>query len=408
VSNITGREAGKVSEVSQRYAGNIVGGWALGKGGATIPVDAQSALPVFADYAELLEQLPPDRHPNKIIIYSPPEAVYGEIKNVVKDAAGVETIFIITEHVSIEVSAKIYKLCKSENIDVIGCNTLGVINVADHVRIGAVGGDAPEETFHPGSATIISNSGNMVNTMASYLYGAGIGTRFGISTGKDQLILTPLADLLALTREDEATQVIVLYIEPGGLYEQAAVRWMQEVGFSKPVVVYVGGTIADERQLSLGHAGAVVEGAGTSARDKKRLFDDYFGVPPFIPGMTFEPDRRPVRGLRIQALHDLPEAVRVLYGLLERDRDYRHYSPLRLNPWLKNMGKLGTRLPPSLVLGEGTIPSPYKEQIEQFHRTQFGRVTARREMRNASHASSNDGVTPRLYGHSALRMMETR
>ena len=34
---------------------------------------------------------------------------------------------------------------------------------------------SPEETFHPGSATIISNSGNMVNTIASYLYGAGIG-----------------------------------------------------------------------------------------------------------------------------------------------------------------------------------------------------------------------------------------
>src|SRR5512136_563926 len=88
VSNITGREAGKVTEVSQRYAGNIIGGWALGKGGAAIPVEAQSSLPVFADYAELLEQLPPDRHPNKIIIYSPPEAVYGEIKNVVKAAAG--------------------------------------------------------------------------------------------------------------------------------------------------------------------------------------------------------------------------------------------------------------------------------------------------------------------------------
>lgn len=138
MSNITGREAGKVTEVSQRYAGNIVGGWALGKGGAAIPVDAQSTLPVFADYAELLEQLPRDRHPNKIIIYSPPEAVYGEIKNVVKDAAGVETIFIITEHVSIEVSAKIHHLCAAGNIDVIGGNTLGVINATDHVRVGAV------------------------------------------------------------------------------------------------------------------------------------------------------------------------------------------------------------------------------------------------------------------------------
>ena len=360
---------------------------------------------MFADYAELLEQLPPERHPNKIIIYSPPEAVYGEVKNVVKAAAGVETIYIITEHVSIEVSAKIHQLCEAENIDVIGGNTLGVINATDHVRVGAVGGDAPEETFHPGSATIVSNSGNMVNTMASYLYGAGIGTRFGISTGKDQLILTPPRDLLELALHDQLTQVIVLYVEPGGLYEQVAVRWMQEVGFPKPIVVYVGGTIADERNLSLGHAGAVVEGAGTRAREKQELFDAYLDVPPFVPGMNFV--QPPTRGLRIQALHDLPEAMRVLYDVLQRERDYRHYRTLQLNPWLKNMGKLGTRLPPALVLSEGNIPSPYKEQIEQSHKTQFGRLSTRRDMRNASHASSNDGATPRIYGHSVLRLMES-
>ena len=33
VSNITGREASYVSAISQGYCANIVGGWALGKGG---------------------------------------------------------------------------------------------------------------------------------------------------------------------------------------------------------------------------------------------------------------------------------------------------------------------------------------------------------------------------------------
>jgi succinyl-CoA synthetase alpha subunit/citrate synthase len=408
VSNVTGREAGKVTEISHHYCGNVVGGWALGKGGGEIPVDQQTPIPVCSDYADLLERLPPERRPNKIVIYSPPEAVYGEIKNVVNASIGrVETIFIITENVSTEVSAKIHKLCRAEDIDVIGCNTLGAINATEQVRVGAVGGDSPAETFHPGSATIISNSGNMVSTMASYLYGAGIGTRFGISTGKDQLILTPLRDLLELALRDELTQVVVLYVEPGGLYEQAAVAWMREAAFSKPLIAYVGGTIADDRSLSLGHAGAVVEGAGTRAREKIALLDEYLGVGPFTPGMSFEPDRPPARGLRIQALHDLPEAARVLYDVLRRERDYRHYTSLRLNPWLKNMGRLGTRLPPALVLSEGTIPSPYKEQIEQFHKTQFGRLTTRREMRSASHASSNDGATPRVYGRSVLRLMES-
>ena len=35
VSNVTGREAAKVSFASQLYCNNVVGGWALGKGGQT-------------------------------------------------------------------------------------------------------------------------------------------------------------------------------------------------------------------------------------------------------------------------------------------------------------------------------------------------------------------------------------
>ena len=36
VSNITGREASVVSIASQKYCRNIVGGWALGKGGQNL------------------------------------------------------------------------------------------------------------------------------------------------------------------------------------------------------------------------------------------------------------------------------------------------------------------------------------------------------------------------------------
>jgi len=407
VSNVTGREASKVTMVTQRYGRNIVGGWALGKGGDQIAVEQHPSIPVFSTYADMLEALPVEQHPNKITIYSPPEAVYGDIKNALSvSSSTVETIFIVTEHVAIEVAAKIHNLCKQRNIDVLGCNTLGVINVHDHVRIGAVGGDQPDETFHPGSATIISNSGNMVNTMAAYLYGAGIGVRFGISTGKDHLILTPLRELLALAAHDDATKVIILYVEPGGLYEQEALAWMEETRFSKPVIVYVGGTLADEKSMSLGHAGAVVEGRGTSARDKIALFDVYLGVPPYVHGTKAVRGHKPTRGLRIQALHDLPEAARMLYDLLDIERDYQHYAPLKLNPWMINMGDLAKRLPPRLVPSEGAIPEPYKEQFTAAQRTQFGRGITRRDMRNASHASSNDGVTPRIYGRNLMELMQ--
>jgi len=211
VSNITGREASKVSLVSQRYCGNIVAGWALGKAGQVVDVPGVGSIPVFGQFDELMSSLPEKRRPNKIVVYSPPDAVYGDVKEVLEHGQkGVETIFVITENVSIEVTAKLKSLADQAGVDIVGCNTLGVINPREHVRVGAVGGDSPDETFRKGSVCIMSNSGNMVNTIATYLQAAGLGVSYGISTGKDVLILSPLRDLLPLAMNDPKTRIIVL------------------------------------------------------------------------------------------------------------------------------------------------------------------------------------------------------
>ncbi|KKK70263.1 hypothetical protein LCGC14_2925740, partial [marine sediment metagenome] len=137
-SNVTGREATDVSYVSQVYCDNIVGGWSLAKAGQTIPVPAARDIPVFGQFDELIHKLPHDQKPNKVIVYSPPDAVYGDVKEVVEHGKRcVETIFVITEHVSVEVTAKLRRLCDIEGVDIIGCNTLGMINVHEKVRIGA-------------------------------------------------------------------------------------------------------------------------------------------------------------------------------------------------------------------------------------------------------------------------------
>lgn len=410
VSNITGREASKVSVISQEYCHNIIGGWALGKGGQKIET-AAGEIPVFATFEELLRLTPPEKHPNKILIYSPPPAVYGEVKEVVTHGIKcVETVYIVTEHVSIEVTAKIYQICKQANIDVIGCNTLGIINAHEGVRIGAVGGDSPKESFQAGSVTVISNSGNMVNTISAYLLSAGMRTSFGISTGKDRLILFPLKDFLALAEKDENTKIVVLYVEPGGSYEREALEMMKKNGFSKPVVVYVAGEIAEKYSVSLGHAGAVVEGKKSSASGKKQIFDEYFGIEAFKPGKRYtlneaELRQKLSRGIRVDTLHDIPGAVSLIADTLEIKKDIATIKPLRLNPWFTNLGELGKLLPAKLAIAPGTIPEPYAEQFQK-QTDAFLDSMIRQSMKNASHASSNDGVTPRVYGYSLMELME--
>jgi len=405
VSNITGREAAEVTAASQTFCGNIVGGWALGKGGTNIDVPGGAPVPVFSTVRELFAKLPPEKHPNKIVVYSPPSAVYGEVKGISQHGAGrVQTLFIITEHVSVEVTAKVAHLCRQAEIDVLGCNTLGMINTHDAVRVGAVGGSSPGETFRPGSVAIISNSGNMVNTMASYLLSAGMGNSFGISTGKDVLILTPLKDLLELARSDEHTKLIVIYVEPGGLYEAEAVRQLADTAYPKPIVAYVTGQILSKHDLSLGHAGAVVEGDLTSAEAKAKLLDDYFGIGPFDASADYAktPDlvEHLRRGIRIQTLHDLPAATQLVSSALGIERNFQPAKPLRPNPWFVDLKGLAKRLPAGLILHQGTIPEPYASQVKALGTETTGAHFSTRSMRNASHASSNDGRTTRIYGHS--------
>jgi len=410
ISNVTGREASAVTAASQKYCGNIVGGWALGKGGRTVEVPGGEDVPVFSTAQDLMKSLPEDRRPNKVVVYSPPPAVYGEVKEVVEYGRDtVETVFVITEHVSVEVTAKVAKLTSEANIDVLGCNTLGMIGAHDRVRVGAVGGDSPDESFRPGSAAIFSNSGNMVNTMASYLQSAGVGTSYGVSTGKDVLILLPLKKLLELARDDERTKLIVLYVEPGGLYEKEAIEMLRATEYPKPVIAYVTGEILATRDLSLGHAGAVVEGGETSAAAKMKMFDECFGIEPFKPAARRRKSKKLVealgRGIRITALHHLPKAAALVCDSLGIHRDFRPKKPLGLNPWFLDFGRLGKKLPSRLLLHAGSMPEPYASQVASLGRESLGARPSRRNMRNASHASSNDGASTRLYGRPVAEEM---
>ncbi len=430
ISNITGREASKVCVESYEFCENIVGGWALGKSGKKIEV-GDERIPVFSSFRELSLSIKKESLPNKIVVYSPPDAVFGEVKEVLNYGADfVETIFIITEHVSVEDTAKIYKICNSKGIDVVGCNTLGVINVHDGVRVGAVGGDSCKETFLPGSVAVFSNSGNMVNTISSYLQSVGLGVSFGVSTGKDSLILTSLKDLLELCANDDSTKLVVAYVEPGGVYEKEAIKMMKECSFNKPIIVYVAGRIAEKFSVSLGHAGAVVEGEETSASGKISLFDDYFGIDVFSPYKDYNKDYRLVnalaKGIRVDTLHHIPEAALLVTKMLDIQNDFEPKDSLELNPWFLNLNPLKGKVSEDLLLDVGKIPENYARQFEKTEVKEgskidvkensqglkideyFGARFTRESMRNKSNASFNDGKEPKVFGTSLVDLMKEK
>lgn len=110
--------------------------------------------------------------------------------------------------------------------------------------------------------------------------------------------------------------------------------------------------------------------------------------------------------MRIETLHHLPAAAKLLCGKLGLQRDFQPAKPLRLNPWFLDYRGRARDLPYRLVLHAGTIPQPYRRQVRLLATETLGAKPPRRNLRNASHASSNDGRTTRLYGHSIEAEME--
>ncbi|MCD4699910.1 MAG: hypothetical protein K8R91_04985, partial [Phycisphaerae bacterium] len=201
-------------------------------------------------------------------------------------------------------------------------------------------------------------------------------------------------------------------IEPGGLYESEALGLARAGGFTKPMVVYVAGGALEGRSVSLGHAGAVVEGGATSASAKSAAFDEYFGIETFDAEKRYRRSDELLsalkRGIRVRSLHYIPAAVQLIFRMLGVERDMAVRRKMALNPWFVNMRDWGKRIPSRLILTPGKVPEPWGGQFRRLIKSELGASPSRRSMRNLSHASSNDGEVTRIYGRDVTELMSKR
>jgi succinyl-CoA synthetase alpha subunit len=263
VQGITGREAVNLTRECLEYGcgARIVGGVTPGRRGREI-----HGVPVFDTVAQAV-----DHHGAPIagtVVTVPPaftrDAVFEAIEN------GIELIVIVTERIPRRDVAQMVELAALRGARIIGPNCLGII-VPDVVKMGGIGGPARDaaKAYSPGPIGVISRSGGMTTEMSSTLTAAGLGQSTAVSIGGDAIIGSTYAELMPLFEEDEATEGIVIYTEPGGRMEAELARWVAERESRLPIVAFMAGRFMDEMPgMSFGHAGTIVEGHEDTAAQK--------------------------------------------------------------------------------------------------------------------------------------------
>lgn len=250
VQGITGREGSFVTNEMLRYGTKVLAGVTPGKGGEEI-----HGVPVYDTLKQAL-----NAHPeiNTSLIYVPPlsakEAAIEAISNEIK------LINIITERVPIHDTADLYSYAVSRGARVVGPTSVGILSPGK-CKLGPIGGTDPDFQFKPGRIGIISKSGSMTSETAWILCQAGFGISTALSVGGDVIACATFADLLPLFEADPDTDAVVMFGEPGGVYEEQAAEFMKTGGFTKPLVAFIAGKFADAMPsgITFGHAGAIME-----------------------------------------------------------------------------------------------------------------------------------------------------
>src|SRR5882724_10642979 len=261
IQGITGREAVNLTRECLDYGSKIVGGVTPGRKGREV-----HGVPVFDTVEQVVEHT--GSVPDGSVVTVPPaftkDAVFEAIE------AGIKLIVIVTERIPRYDVAQMVELANLRGARIIGPNCLGIIRPGV-AKMGGIGGPAKDaaKAYKPGIVGVMSRSGGMTTEISSTLSAAGLGVSTAVSIGGDAIIGSTYAELMPLFEQDEQTQAIVIYTEPGGRMEAELARYVTKNDSKLPIVAFMAGRFMDEMPgMSFGHAGTIVEGKADTAAEK--------------------------------------------------------------------------------------------------------------------------------------------
>ena len=253
IQGITGRDGSFHARQMLEYGTNVVAGVTPGKGGQDV-----FGIPVFNSVVEARQQT----QANTAVIYVP--AKFAKDAMLEDISAGIELVICITEGIPVLDMVEVKHALNKTKTRLIGPNCPGVISPGKS-KVGIM----PGHIHKPGPVGVVSRSGTLTYEVVYNLTSNNIGQSSCVGLGGDPIIGTRFVDVLELFMKDPETKAIVMVGEIGGEDEQIAAQFIKS-NVTKPVVGFIAGKTAPQGKR-MGHAGAIISSADTTAESKVRI-----------------------------------------------------------------------------------------------------------------------------------------
>jgi succinyl-CoA synthetase alpha subunit len=254
IQGITGKQGTRACQSMIADNANVICGVTPGKGGQQV-----NNVPVYNSVVEAQEH----HHINATVVIVPAKSAKKAIVEAI--SAGIPLINIITENIPLHDMAFCHAKAKEMGCIIIGPTSGGIFSV-NKSKSGLLGTGKARIAFTQGNIGIISRSGGMSCETALVLTQAGLGQSTVVSIGSDVLMGDSFKELVQEFEDDQETRGIVLFGEIGGTAEEDLAEFLikrkqQDKPYTKPIVAFISGLFAKGiKNVSLGHAGAIIEG----------------------------------------------------------------------------------------------------------------------------------------------------
>ncbi len=251
IQGITGTQASFHGKRSLDYGTKVVGGVTPGKGGTE-----HLGLPVFNTVKEAVAAT----KANASVMFVPARQVVSAVREGAE--AELELMVCIADNVPIKDMLEVKAILKGTKTKLIGPNTPGIITPGE-ARLGIF----PENIHKQGRVGIVSRSSTLTYEAVIETNRAGLGQSTVIGLGDDMIIGMDFVDAIQAFNEDDATDVIVMIGQMGGLFEEDAAAYYRKLKQKKKIIGFVAGNTIPVGH-HMGYVGEVMSNGNISVQDK--------------------------------------------------------------------------------------------------------------------------------------------